>query len=480
MTKVLASLSLLSCLALLSGCGDDDPPPACDAATLGDRLEGAGAGDTVEVGACRVQGSFRVPAGVTLKGAGRDATVLVGPEGEVALTLDNGPVDSATVAVDLSIESGGRVGLLASGAGNVVIERVDVRATRGVALAVADAVDATIRDVNLQGPVTIENALRQPAPPAPDEDDPEAYQDALAAFARDTAPHGLVVVAVADATLEGITAHGFAQVGALIYDSHGRWTGGEVSGNLGLGLAQFGGDLVVEGVSVTTTLKGSRLLPPFGVLLADDASFESTDLVVADNESQGIVQIASTALHTNLTASGNGETAIFVQDATALTIEGGELSDNALAGIIARDSTGISLHDLSIRDTRLATTVVDTGSAEVGDGIQLTGSTDDVDVDTVTLSGNQRAGLLIDLHGGTGAGVHLAGLTVDGTGDQYGVIAQDGTPADGWDEGVTRLGATVLNDASFLEDATTLGLAGRADVPLLDEDEIRGVIGPND
>lgn len=454
---------LLVLASFLAACGDDDPQPACDAGTLADRLGGAAAGDTVEVGACRIEGSFEVPAGVTLTGAGRDATVLVGSEGQVALTLLPGPGESTTVASDLTVESGGRVGLLAQGEGRFLIERVTVTARRGVAAAVTDARWLVLREVDLEGPVDAELAVTL------DQPDP-----------AEVATHGLVVVASPETVLEDVSVRGFALVGALLYGTSGTWTRGEITENLGLGIAQYGGALAVQDVSVTHTLQGVRLEPSFAMVLADGADLDSTGLVVDDNETYGILQAAATARHLDLLARHNGDAAMWIQDVGSLVIQGGSFEENSFAGIVAVDSTGIDVQDLSITGTVLATAVFDgTGRVEVGDGIQLVGSTDGVSLDGVTLSENQRAGVLVDLDGGTGSGISLTGVTVDGTDGQYGVIAQGGTPADGWDEGVTRLGATLANDEAFLEGASTLGLAGTTQVPVTEEDQLRGLIGPN-
>ena len=57
------------------GCqGEQDDGPFCSAAALAEALAAASAGETVRVGACRLAGSFTVPAGVTLAGEGGGAS----------------------------------------------------------------------------------------------------------------------------------------------------------------------------------------------------------------------------------------------------------------------------------------------------------------------------------------------------------------------------------------------------------------------
>lgn len=49
-------------------------------------------------------------------------------------------------------------------------------------------------------------------------------------------------------------------------------------------------------------------------------------------------------------------------------------------------------------------------------------------------------------------------VTASGSGEQLGVVGQGGTLEPGWDDGITREGATADNDARFLETGEPLGM----------------------
>ena len=111
------------------------------------------------------------------------------------------------------------------------------------------------------------------------------------------------------------------------------------------------------------------------------------------------------------------------------------------------------------------TIVQETRSVEVGDGIQLVGTTQAVTLEDITLSGNARVGVLVDLDGGTMDSFSMAGVSVDGVDDALGAIAQGGTLSAGWDDGVTRQGATAANDAAFSDVLDVVSIVDPSDLP---------------
>ena len=114
-------------------------------------------------------------------------------------------------------------------------------------------------------------------------------------------------------------------------------------------------------------------------------------------------------------------------------------------------------------------TISEGGREPVGDGIHVVSTGGTLEVRNVTLATNERVGLLLELQGGTTAGVTLEGVTVSGTGDEFGVLAQHGTPAPGWDSGITRDPVTTINDAA---PHTPLGY-----MPLVNAGELPGTSG---
>lgn len=83
-----------------TGCADDG---YCDALELRGALSRAYTGDQIRVGVCRVSGSFTVPAGVTLRGAGTDQSILASEGTDPVVRLQPGELPS--VVTDLSIEN---------------------------------------------------------------------------------------------------------------------------------------------------------------------------------------------------------------------------------------------------------------------------------------------------------------------------------------------------------------------------------------
>jgi hypothetical protein len=134
------------------------------------------------------------------------------------------------------------------------------------------------------------------------------------------------------------------------------------------------------------------------------------------------------------------------------------------------DTARMVLRDARIETTlKLEHTLSEGGHEPVGDGIHAVRTGGTLEVRNVTLTGNERVGLLLELQGGTTDGVTLEGITASGTGAEFGVVAQGGTAAAGWDSGVTRDAATSGNDAA---PHATLG-----HMPLVDSGELPAASG---
>src|SRR5947209_8388658 len=108
-------------LALGAACSSSSSGPSgaplCDASEITSALSKAGPGDTVRIGACRVTGSFAVPAGVRFVGADRGMSTIVGSGGAAIIVA---PGASTTVS-DLSVESDAVAAITAIGAGQIAI-----------------------------------------------------------------------------------------------------------------------------------------------------------------------------------------------------------------------------------------------------------------------------------------------------------------------------------------------------------------------
>ncbi len=451
-----------------TGCDRDH----CDAGELREALERASAGDTVRVGACRVEGSFVVRQGVTLEGTDPERSVLVAEGDGLALRLAPevaGVIgDPGTWVRDLTVETDGRVGVLATGQGAVTLERVTIRATRGVGLAAEDLTALSLDEVTLEGPVTAGNADELPADPDP----------------LDTATHGLLLVGVGSVSMTDVTTTGFAEFGALIIESGLEWRGGGAPGNSATGLMVHGGRATLEGLDLCGTLNSfHRLIPSYAGVFAAGAEVETTGLEVCDGENYGLLHDSAAVVHQNVSAHGNGLNALWVQRCPSFELSGTEtlITDNGFAGVVVFESEVVTVVDAQIDSSRWGVrTFGEMGSVRMADGIQVVSPTGPVLLDGLSLAANERVGLLLDLDDAPESLV-VDEVEVSGSGEQYGALAQGaGVPA-GWDEGVTRLGDTGDNDADA-EVQQIVGSVPPDDTPedaalLVFDEGIAGVIG---
>lgn len=442
---------LVAVLLTAWGCSDEGghASSSCDPGEVQAALAAAGDGDTVRIGACRLAASIEVPAGVTLEGAGMDDTVVVGEVGTVAVTVHAG---EGTTVRNLSIESDGTAGLVADGSGGAALEHVRVTATRGIAIGAEGLDDLTLTNVALEGPVDAANA--------------SSYLSPISS--ADVATHGLVLVRVGAATLSDVTASGFASFGALFVESNITWSGGGAPSNLGTGLMAWDGVVTLTGLDLSGTFEGLQLLPAYGGVFAGGADVDSTSLRVSDSEGYGLLHSEATARHIDLTARNNDLAAVWLQNCDGFELSGAGtgLVGNGLAGVVAVDSSDVTIRHAHVDATVTRTVIVgETGSVEVGDGIQLVGTVQGVTLEDLTLSSNARVGILMDLAGGDPEDFAMSGVSVDGSGEQLGVVAQGGTFAAGWDDGVTRQGATAANDAALAGDLDIVGIVGPSDLP---------------
>ncbi|MBI5487946.1 MAG: hypothetical protein HY905_11485 [Deltaproteobacteria bacterium] len=454
----------------------------CDAAELGRRLEQARAGETVTIGACRVAGTFEVPAGVTLAGQG-EATVLETPGDAFrpVLTLRTGR-GATTRVTDLRIESASNYGIAAIGGGGAIeADRVTVVATRGVAIGVERTASLKLTTVELEGPFAAGGTTR------PEEARPESM-----------ATHGLVVVRGGRAELDGVRVRGFAGFGVVLVGTTTVWTGGGAPDNLGVGLAVSAGDTTLAGVDLSRShwLGGPLIgepgggedgLPPsFGGVFVDGAIVHSTDLVVSGGEGFGLVHDGGTVRHERLAAHGNGRAGLWAQGTQSLEVTGAgtSLRGNRYAGIVVVDPVSLTIRDAAVETTRWG--CLDCGALaerRAADGIQVVRPQAGATLADLVLHDNARIGLLLDLGGGTMDGVSISGIDVYGTGEELGAVAQNGEVAGAWDAGITRGGGTGLTD--YDPGLGILSVAGRISIRVLpavgdlDRTGLRGLIDPD-
>jgi hypothetical protein len=232
---------------------------------------------------------------------------------------------------------------------------------------------------------------------------------------------------------------------------------------------------------VSETLQGGRLTPSIAVVVAGGATVDSERLSLLENETLGLVQAGATGRHTDLVAQGGGDAAVWIQRADGVELDGATLADNGFAGVVALESTNLTMSRVAVERTKLVTSIGGLqGRIDVGDGIQLVGSTDGILVEEATLVDNERVGLLVDLAGGNADAMTLTSVSVESAGGGLGAIVQNGTAPDGWTDSVARSGSAAANDAQFAASGDVLARAEALDaVPASDADAIRSIMGPN-
>jgi hypothetical protein len=324
-----------------------------------------------------------------------------------------------------------------------------VEAALGIALGI-DGVDAlTLTDVELVGPVGAANAGELPSDVTPFR----------------SATYGLVVLHTRSAALEDVNVHGFAKSGALFVDSDTRWTRGAASDNLGGGLIAVGGKIALAELEISRTLQGFRIIPAYSAAFIGGADVETTNLSIANSEGYGILHDGGSGRHAGISLHDNGDAALWAQHATSLEVSG-TIARNRFAGVVAVDSSNISIHDSTIDGSILTPRVLEeTGSISVGDGVQLVRPSGITSLKKLELHGNERVGVLVDLDGQTLGGMVLDDVRVYAEGEALGVVMQGGTAPSGWDANVNRTGATSERDAMAAGTLPSVEVVGPCERP---------------
>ena len=308
-----------------------------DPAALDAALTSASPGDVVVVSG-HVVGDFTVPAGVTLRGA--DEAVIEGSG--VGATLTVIPGSSAVTTVDhLKVVTDGRYGIWISGAGATHVDDVMIAGTRGVGLAAEDTDALALTDVRAIGPITGDNQATVPAD----------------ASAHDWATHGIILLGVGDAALDGVTATGFAQAGAIIAGSTTAIWASRFDRNVGSGLVIASGETTLDDVTANGTFRGARGLDDraAGVAIGGDANVTTTRTRMLENDGFGIFHDGSGIVdHAQVAVLANREGGVWTQNAEYVGLEDAAVSGNASTGIVAIDSTFTMMADVHVIGTSAA------------------------------------------------------------------------------------------------------------------------------
>lgn len=417
----------------LTGCGGVCTPDALESA-----LAAAGPGDVVAVGSCRIEGAFVVPDGVALEGDG-PASVLASVEGGEPVVRTT--TESRVMLRDLRIEvDHGGVGVRAAGGGTLAASGLTVVVTRGLGVGLAGC-SAELGPLELTGPVTRENALFTPSDPA--------ETGAYGIVGRDL---GTSTVMLHDVHLSGF-AVAAATFGGGSITWEGRADGPDVEASRGVGMGFFGSTGILRSIEIVDTLSGPRDVGT-DILAMNAGDLVIDGLTLIGGEGFGVFAEDTPVRLTSARITNLGLSGVRVQggslEATDLVARG-----NGGAGVLAIDTTSVVLTDVELTDQR-ELPLPSTGVTTVlcGDGVQVVrvpesdGPPLAVTLRRVSLSGNERTGILLDAADGPVGAVEVEAVTVDAPTGATGAIAQRTALAPTWDGGITRTGGA-LNDDAF-------------------------------
>ncbi len=190
-----------------------------------------------------------------------------------------------------------------------------------------------------------------------------------------------------------------------------------------VGLDVAGATVTVEGGRIADQHGGS-LSSGSGVVASAGANLTLKGVTIENNENVGVLidGPATRAMVEGCTVNGNKGRGVWIQGpvgAGAITVWGGQFTGNSLVGIGARDTSGLTIRNVTVADTQLVKVPIDLSAFEnVGDGIGLFFGTRSTTLEGIVARGNLRAQVIADQ---CGDGVKVAG---DLTGGQYKLVVQ--------------------------------------------------------
>lgn len=473
------------CLLLWAAmaCGDD-AAELCTVEALEEALWSAEAGDTVMVGACRIEGAFRIPDGVRVLGQVGSVVAIPLQDG-----ADGVVMSGEAVLESVAIESAGGSAVLVRNGGT--LRDVRIEAERGAAVAVAGG-SVRFERVELIGPVSdpldgrwvrvegfaVPGECAEDCECVPGEvrNDAAEVCDASGEFVTFGAVYGIFA---RDAQLElvDVSIRQFALAGAVFEDSTVRWEGGGVSDGLGTGVLLRGGAGELIDVRVEAVGEGLRGTASYGVI-AQSAELRSQRLTVVGGDRYGVLLRGSTGTHEDFVAEGNGDVGLWISESIGVAVNGASrIEDNAFSGVVVVDGEDVNLDGLRVAGTRsvLRTLGSPFGAREIGDGIHLQRSPG-VTLRGLAVEGNERVGVLVELGPELPA---FADVRVDAVPGGFGAIAGSAAGGEltadapeGWDTGITRGPEALARDAAI---GTTVALI-RVSAPPTAVEQALGVI----
>jgi hypothetical protein len=299
--------------------------------------------------------------------------------------------------------------------------------------------------------------------------------DAESAIAPPSAPSetGAFGVAALDSeiSLSAIHAQGFAVAAVVIEGGSVSWDDDDVDLDVeathGAGVLLVGTNATLRNVELGSMLAG---IDSPGLALVATASSSGTpttltleDARIAGGPGYGIFADRSDVVLAGVAVEDLGLVGVQVQGgslaATDLTLRG-----NGGAGLAALDAARVSIERGTISEQRTVVLPTDfRGVANIGDGIHVrrtSAATDPIHLTLtdVSLSNNERTGLLIDAMDTAPSVLALSGVSVTALGTSLGALAQRTIVPTDWDAEITRDAVAAVNDGAFTGTIDPVGL----------------------
>lgn len=458
---------LVLLMTIASACSSESDSQTI-AESLADRLANALPGDIVEAEPGVYDGPFTVPPGVTLTAKEPGTVSIVGEDEGFVIKLESYD-DPPTELSNIDISSLTDVGIVVGGNQAAKVKDVKVTTASGMAFVGEGLDELTLESVELVGKRDSRYDIEYPIDPA-----------ILPAA-------GLVLSGVSSLDLKEVDISGFSGFAAILDESQGSWSGGTMQDNVGLGLFQQGGEMLLDDLSIVTTSNCFALgcavqNQVYGLAVTGGGILRSSGLSVSDNDGIGMFLHQSASSHEALQAKGNSHAGLWIQDTegqentSALEITGqdNDLSDNAGGGVVLLNTGNLNISNTQIKKTvSLPVSCGETCWFPMGDGIHASKLSGDLSLSSVTLSDNTRVGLLLSEISEGQPEISMENVQITGeTGN--GLITQSGIESsEDWDVAVSE--TLAANDALVTDPLETA--AEIEAVPSAQSIQVNGLLG---
>src|SRR5690606_28341506 len=139
-----------------------------------------------------------------------------------------------------------------------------------------------------------------------------------------------------------------------------------------------GGRATLLDVDVASIVEGLRGIPSYSMIASEGAHLDTERVRLDEGERFGLLTLDATGAHEALSVEDHGDVGVWVGDSDDFT-RSGALLGNGFAGLEVASSTHVAIADGQIEGTRTVRRSTSTfGAQDVGDGVHLTDSTEDV------------------------------------------------------------------------------------------------------